>query len=694
MASHTRTCAVLTVVVALLAVATAVAGYTRYELADRSAFSNRAASVLDSEDVRAVIADHAVDGLTQGVRPDLLAVRPLLEPAVAALLDTGAFRRAFATAVAVRHDMLLHGKRSVVFDLARASGLLVEVVRGVSPRVARALPPRIAPEVLELRPQGFELTAVRFIDKLSGLWWPLLAITVAAAAALGVLAGGVRGALTYLGLAATLAGLSTAALLAGFGDFFVTHAANAANLTEEHERHAVRVVWDAFFADLRSAALLASLCGVVVATLASGVSVRGLLGKAVGLARSQATAPRLARAAVLVALGVGLVLSPTAVGRGLLVVAGVLLVLLGAAELTERSGRRLAGPTTKVATPRLIAAVTAAVAVVTVVVIVFVLPSPRAASVEAVLAPAGGCNGSRALCARTLNEVVFPSTHNSYAAADEPGWLFPNQRHGIERQLRDGIRGLLIDVHYGVRDTDSRLVRTDLAYEGSSRNKVARQLSPEALRAADALAGRVGAGNLKGPRGVYVCHTLCELGSEPLEEQLGIIRRFLDSDRGAVIVLFVEPYVRPSDFAREMRRAGLVSEAAELRRDRPLPTLGRLVRDDKRLIVFAEADGGDPPWYLPGFSFVQDTPYNASNAAELSCRRFRGSPDSPLFLVNHWIATFPPSVTRNERIGGDVLRDRLERCERERGLLPNLVAVDFYERSGVDEVAAELNRRR
>ena len=88
---------------------------------------------------------------------------------------------------------------------------------------------------------------------------------------------------------------------------------------------------------------------------------------------------------------------------------------------------------------------------------------------------------------------------------------------------------------------------------------------------------------------------------------------------------------------------------------------------------------------------MQDTPYDATSARGLSCRRLRGDPDSPLFLVNHWIASFPPSVTRNGRIGGRVLRARLRRCRRERGLVTNLVAVDFYERSGVIEIARRLN---
>ena len=74
---------------------------------------------------------------------------------------------------------------------------------------------------------------------------------------------------------------------------------------------------------------------------------------------------------------------------------------------------------------------------------------------------------------RRLDQVVFPATHNSYAASDQPGWRFAPQRYGIGRQLDDGIRGLLIDVHFGVRDPATGVVRTDLRAEGSDRNKVA-----------------------------------------------------------------------------------------------------------------------------------------------------------------------------------------------------------------------------
>ena len=60
-------------------------------------------------------------------------------------------------------------------------------------------------------------------------------------------------------------------------------------------------------------------------------------------------------------------------------------------------------------------------------------------------------------------------------------------------------------------------------------------------------------------------------------------------------------------------------------------------------------------------------------------------------MLNRWIPPFPPSVTRNQRIGGSFLRRLIGRCERERSMLPNLIAVDFYERTHVVEIARSLN---
>ena len=55
--------------------------------------------------------------------------------------------------------------------------------------------------------------------------------------------------------------------------------------------------------------------------------------------------------------------------------------------------------------------------------------------------------------------------------------------------------------------------------------------------------------------------------------------------------------------------------------------------------------------------------------------------DSPLFLVNHFVS--PPDLAASEEANSlEVIGPRLDRCLNERGLLPNLVAVDFFSSGG------------
>jgi hypothetical protein len=302
------------------------------------------------------------------------------------------------------------------------------------------------------------------------------------------------------------------------------------------------------------------------------------------------------------------------------------------------------------------------------------------------------CQGSAALCARRVSQVYFAATHNSYAASDQPGWRFASQTYPISRQLDDGIRALLVDVHYGVRDPSNGRVRTDFAAEGSEANKVAEALPGLALRVADHVAGGIGLGSSRGKPELYLCHTLCELGAEPLEQELGVIANFLRRHPDQVLMLIVEDYVPPSAIAAAFEKAGLTGYAATLRLGEPPPTMGELVSSGKRLLVFAEKHGGEPSWYMPAFTFITDTPLGAAQPGQLSCKRFRGEPRSPLLLINHWIPPFPPSPALNEQIGqAQFLKSRIARCTRALDHAAAIVAVDFYQRTSVVAVARRLN---
>ena len=240
-------------------------------------------------------------------------------------------------------------------------------------------------------------------------------------------------------------------------------------------------------------------------------------------------------------------------------------------------------------------------------------------------------------------------------------------------------------------------MRTDFAAEQRDRNRVASSLPPDTLAAAERLAGSLGLrAESGGEREVFLCHSVCELGAERMVEQLEVIRDFLDRNPGEVVILFIEPYVEPADVEKVFEEAGLIDRVATLERGAPLPTLGELVRDDRRVVVFTERDAdGSIPWYLDGFSFIQDTPLGAKQLEELSCELNRGDGGSPLLMLNHWADVFPPQRGANAEFqAGEVILDRARQCARERGLPVSLIAVDHYDLGNLIDSVAELNRER
>jgi len=624
----------LAVLTGLLLLTGAILFYVHGEIADEQAFSARLSSSLDDARVRTVVTDRTVDALVSASRGHLLLVRPLVTRVTASLVAGSAFRRLGAVAATQAHRALLAPDRSLVIQLARAGPTLLAALRSVSPALAATAAETVQPVLATVRQDDGELSVIRrAVDASSVGVWLLLAAVLIATAAL-IRSGDRRRTGAYLCGALAVAGAITAGLVALGGSLATGHVGGAG---AEPRTAAVSAVWDALFGDLRTAALVASAGGLV-----------GLVLLLAGL--RQAEGRPASEAGQMPGEGRG------RVGRRLWAGAVVVVVVAGA--------------------------------------LAFVIASdaPAPAPAPATAAPSAGCNGLSSLCDRRLDEVVFAATHNSMAAADEPGWLFANQRYGISRQLKDGIRALLIDVHFGVLDPSTGRVRTDLRAEGSSRNKVAQQLSPQALQLADRLAGRVGAGQLSGTTEPYLCHTLCELGAEPLDQELTVIRTFLEQHPTQVLIVIVEDYVPPQVIERAFERTGLLQYTATLHRDDPLPTLGELISSGKRLVTFAEEKGGTPAWFMPAFSYIQDTPLGATRADQLSCTRFRGDSNSPMLMLNHWIPPFPPLPSENARIGAAAfLRGRIKQCEAAHGVRGAILAVDFYERGAAVAVARELN---
>src|SRR5262249_11602092 len=195
------------------------------------------------------------------------------------------------------------------------------------------------------------------------------------------------------------------------------------------------------------------------------------------------------------------------------------------------------------------------------------------------------CNGSPSLCDRPLDQVIFPTSHNSMAGAGVPGWMFPNQNADIEKQLADGIRGFLIDSHYG--GSVGGKVKTELEVEEAAMAKYEAALGKEGMAAVLRIRDRL-AGHATGERDVYMCHGFCELGALKLVPVLRDTRDFLVANPGEVLVIVIQDEsVTPQDIERCFRESGLIDFVYRGAARPPWPTLREMVETDQRWPVMA-----------------------------------------------------------------------------------------------------------
>jgi hypothetical protein len=259
----------------------------------------------------------------------------------------------------------------------------------------------------------------------------------------------------------------------------------------------------------------------------------------------------------------------------------------------------------------------------------------------------GPCNGSEDLCDRPYDRIAFATTHNAMSNADD-NWVNPNQQHGIERQLGDGVRGLMLDLHY---------------WEGQ----------------------------------VMLCHGVCALGTtligmKPLGTALEEIGRFLNANPNEVLTILFESYVEAVDVEAAIEQAGLVGRVYSHHRGKPWPTLRKLLSAGKRLVVFTDDAAGAPGWYHPVWDYCWETSYDIQAVEQFSCAVNRGTRDNDLFILNHFISDPWASEDRAAEANAyDVLYPRAVQCFEESGSLPNFVTVDFYAVGDVLAVVEKLN---
>ncbi|ORZ40585.1 PLC-like phosphodiesterase [Catenaria anguillulae PL171] len=268
------------------------------------------------------------------------------------------------------------------------------------------------------------------------------------------------------------------------------------------------------------------------------------------------------------------------------------------------------------------------------------------------------CNGHPSLCSKSVTDVTFAGTHNSYSTGSmNPG---TNQFTGITTQLQYGIRLINLDIHNWKDD-------------------------------------------------LYLCHKFCwALSRGRAVDSLREIAAFMNSAEGSreVITIIFENAAKAGYDRLEklLRDAGLAQLAyVQPSSSKTWPTLGSMIDSGKRLIVFADELPAPPanrplPLVMSHFDYLSETPYSIRTESDWTCSldRPRGVA-RPLVLVNHWLYASAlgvdlPSANNAKKVNtASKLREHVSKCRNIRGQRINYILVDFYEYGDITEVVAGLN---
>jgi len=211
------------------------------------------------------------------------------------------------------------------------------------------------------------------------------------------------------------------------------------------------------------------------------------------------------------------------------------------------------------------------------------------------------CNGHAELCNRSYSNITFAGSHDSFAFSIDPLALARDQEVDIPTQLSYGIRLLQAQSHMGK--------------DGQ----------------------------------IHFCHTSCLLfdGGTVAAYLKNVVTFLNDNPNDVLTLLFTNPegLSFAKTWAPVFERAGVTKWAYV-----PLqnvvsygawPTLGEMIANDKRLVVFIDYVGNDSsrvPYLLPEFGMIWETPYDATNATfPCSIDRIRGplQPSDQMYLINH-----------------------------------------------------------
>ncbi|MBK9329670.1 MAG: phosphatidylinositol-specific phospholipase C domain-containing protein [Sphingobacteriales bacterium] len=249
------------------------------------------------------------------------------------------------------------------------------------------------------------------------------------------------------------------------------------------------------------------------------------------------------------------------------------------------------------------------------------------------------------LLSKRYNEVCFMMTHNAMNNT-EKGFTIPNQTHSITNQLKNGVRGLMIDTYDGNNGVA-------LTYHGTP-----------------------------------------IVGQQKLVDVLQEIKDFLSENPKAVISIIFENNGSNVQLQTAIDSIGL--DKFTFTYNGTWPTLQTMTDSNQRLVLFAESDKlPNIPYLMHAWSTVFDTKYSYKELSEFDCAVNRGgSGTRELYLINHWLGNvlgLPDKSLAPKANARGVVGKRVQECSAANSHFVNFLGVDFYEIGDAKAVVDSIN---
>lgn len=254
--------------------------------------------------------------------------------------------------------------------------------------------------------------------------------------------------------------------------------------------------------------------------------------------------------------------------------------------------------------------------------------------------------GDSLLQNKPYNEVCFAGTHNSFNYAHgKTAFIYPNQPFPVYRQLQDGIRAFMLDIHYSKNDPDST---------------------------------------------VYLYHQYEILGKEKLKDVFDQMAVFLENNPDEVITIIFECYVKAEDVEESLKYSALNQFVFHKKSDE-WPLLKDMITAHERVVIFSHcATYSD--WYLNQDEYCFENDYNNHNLNDMSVKIIRGDTSKSLYIMNHFVySTLNRKIANGKSNRLENIKKHLQKSALQINKKPNFIFVDWYNRGDLIKAVEQVN---